>query len=424
LDPPTAPPIPLTPVGAGFYSLTLNAADVLDGYSSGDRHNYLGQLEVFQGGVEVRSGAVFANVRHDGMAPVVVWQLDTDIQMSPHVANLREDVLWTTGGVPPKILLRFYEWFEDGADFVAFLSQVRTTRNRYYAGVRNGTSGIGVPLFDNGATWGSGSRLQGLVHFPIDSLFDLGDSTASHEIGHRWMVFLDNPELTVPHWPISDLAYGVMGFNIPGSGAGGSFPWELIEQPSGDYLVQQAPIALEFNDLELYVMGLADALTVADHIVFQDQDQADQLFHGGILEGPVDVVTINDIIGVNGIRIPAAGDAQTDFRLATIVLSQGRLLSQTEMEFFDHMAARGEATTALPFDSGFASGIAKPFHPATQGLATLTTLLPCLLGTDPDGDGICSPDEVPALPGWALALLAIVIGLAGHGCARWTRVRV
>jgi len=418
LDPPTGPPIPLTPLGGGFYSITISAAAVLDGYVPGNRHNHVGQLEVFQGGAELFSQAVFVNIRHDGMAPTGVWQLDADAQMSPHVLNLREDVLWTTGGVPPKILNRFYEEFEDGADFVAVVSQVRTVRNRYYAGVRNGTSGLGLPLYDNGDMWGSKNRLLGIVHFPIDSFFDLGDSTASHEIGHRWMAFLDNPEFTVPHWPISDVAYGVMGFNIPGTGVGGTFSWDLIEQPSGDYLVQAAPVADEFNDLELYLMGLVDTSSVADHIVFQDQDQADQLFHGGILAGPVDVVTIADVVSVNGPRVPAAADAQTDFRLATIVLSDGGLLSQTEMEFFEHMAARGEAITALAFDSGFASGIAKPFHPATQGLGTLTTLLPCLKGTDPDGDGLCPPSSVPALPGWALALLATIFLLTGYGFGR------
>jgi hypothetical protein len=49
---------------------------------------------------------------------------------------------------------------------------------------------------------------------------------------------------------------------------------------------------------------------VADHIVFQNQDQLDQLHDGGILRGPVDVVTIDDIMASNGTRNPAAGNAQ------------------------------------------------------------------------------------------------------------------
>jgi hypothetical protein len=234
-----------------------------------------------------------------------------------------------------------------------------------------------LSIFDFGATYGSQNQLQGIINFPIDSFFDLAETAAIHEIGHRWMCFLDNPQFSQSpsHWPISDVAYGVMGFNIPGSNnVGGSFAWELIEQPNGDYLVQRRERAREFNGLELYLMGMASTNEIADTIVFQDQDQGDQLFHGGVLHGPVDVITIDDIIAANGPRVPGEGNSQAQFRMASIILSADSLLNVDEMAFFNHMSARGEATSELPFTSGFLSGTTKPFFLATDSRATLSTV--------------------------------------------------
>ena len=72
---------------------------------------------------------------------------------------------------------------------------------------------------------------------------------------------------------------------------------------------------------------------------------------------------------------PAAGADRRDFRLAALVLSLDRLLNQDEMDFFEHMAARGEAREPLRYTSGFASGTTLPFFLATGRRATLTTRL-------------------------------------------------
>ena len=163
---------------------------------------------------------------------------------------------------------------------------------------------------------------------------------------------------------------------IPGSGAGGTFPFDFVEQPDGTFLVQRAELSKQFNDLELYLMGLLPAEEVSGGRVFLNRDQFDQLRVGGVLEGPVETVTIEDIVAFQGPRVPAAGEARTGFHMASIVLSSDRLLSDDEMAFFDHMAARGEALTELPFTSGRASGITKPFFVATRGQGTLSTTIP------------------------------------------------
>ena len=50
-------------------------------------------------------------------------------------------------------------------------------------------------LIRDGEIWGSQARLQGIIFFPIDAYFDLGETGAVHEVGHRWINFLDLPSL-------------------------------------------------------------------------------------------------------------------------------------------------------------------------------------------------------------------------------------
>jgi hypothetical protein len=56
------------------------------------------------------------------------------------------------------------------------------------------------------------------------------------------------------------------------------------------------------------------------------------------------------------------------FDIAVVVISRDRLLTDDEMAVLEYFAARGEATTSLPFTAGFARGTTKPFYLATRGL--------------------------------------------------------
>src|SRR6185295_2035282 len=90
-----------------------------------------------------------------------------------------------------------------------------------------------------------------------------------HEIGHQWINSLDQPLLATgaPHWPPSDMAHGVMGFSIPPSGQGGAFPFVLVFQSPGLYLVQSAPVTREYTPLDLYLMGLLAPAAVPPFVV-------------------------------------------------------------------------------------------------------------------------------------------------------------
>ena len=384
--PKSGPTVPLTPAGDDTYQITLYPEDILNGYQTGHGHHFVGFLDIVGNDTTYRRN-LSVNVRDETMPSVPIISINEIAQMSTHIVNFRDDELWLSGWAPADVFNRFYDHFEDKFDFANIVSQVTTGRNRGYSSVRNDTRGIGLSMKDNGDTYGSANRLQGIVNYPIDTFFDLGTKGANHEIGHRWGVFLDFPSLDAPgsHWPVSDFARGIMGFNLPG-GVGGQFPYDFIEQPDGTFLVQITELTDEFNDLELYLMGLMAPEDVSPGRLFLNQNQQDQLFHGGIFEGPAELVTVQDFVDHNGSRIPAAGKTQTHFSVASIILSADRLLTEDEMAFFDYMAARGEATNELPYTLGLASGVTKPFYLATQGLGTLSTTM--VLTGDFNYDGV------------------------------------
>jgi hypothetical protein len=373
--------VPLSNEGGGVWSVTLTAQQVLFGYlPENANHNFVGFLDIFQGGTSVRFnefiGVVDENV--SDIAGEIQNQGDM-LRISPHVVNI-----WSPSRIPGvpsdaeirSITQQFYQVFHDQYDFLNLVFALPSSaNNRFHFVVKNEVDGIGLSRFNNTAAYGSGGRLQGISVFPIDTFFDMADTGALHETGHQWINFLTLPVLRSgsPHWPVSSLARGIMGFNIPGSNVGGNFSFNLVPLPNGDYRLEQTTALREFIDLDLYLMGLLPASEVGSHIVFENQSQ--QLCNGCILSGPVVTVTVGDVIAAQGPRRPDVSTSQKVFRVATIIVTKERLLNDDELALFDYFAARGESTVPLPFSSGFEKGTTKPFYLATRGLGSLNTQL-------------------------------------------------
>ncbi len=65
----------------------------------------------------------------------------------------------------------------------------------FHWGVQNRVQGIGLPLYDNTAFFGSQGKLQGFIDMaaltrystdPLDPDFELSQSTLAHEMLHQW----------------------------------------------------------------------------------------------------------------------------------------------------------------------------------------------------------------------------------------------
>jgi hypothetical protein len=374
-------PIPLSPVAPGIFEIALPVADLLEGYRVGTAHRRVGRLQLTDGSTVVHGGALTLNVRDVTIDDAIVTSIAPDIQASAHVVNMRRDQPWlgTDSPIPFDVTQRFYGYYEDDVDFLVLVGNISPISNPFYSPIRNDVDGIGLSRFDFGANAGSPDRLQGLIHFPRAVRFDLSGRTAMHEIAHRWINYLNEVPLLAPgrsHWPISDLAYGMIGFSLP-DGAGGSFPFKFRETDEG-YLIRRAIPADRYHSLELYLMGLLGPESVDSFTVFINQDQRDQLHDGGILQGPVASLEIGDVIAAVGPRDPYASASPVSFHLATIVMSLGRLLTADEMSFFDAMAARGESRQRHRSERLNTDPPTRSFYHATGGRANLDTRIPPL----------------------------------------------
>ena len=365
----------------GTYARNVAVNDLLFGYRTGDLHNAWVLIDIATSPTTSEQSLMVVNVKDATVSNVNTQTLVAGlVQSTSHVVNLRVDSLFSGAQVPAQILRTFYQHFPDVYDFINVVQQVQHRLPIAYFAVRNEVTGLGLQEFDRSDPYGDVQQLQGTLMFPNEAFFDPAETSVLHELGHRWMNFgnIDSVHESDRHWPISTVAHGVVGIASPTTGEPLPFRYQLTRQANGTYSVAvEATRPLRFNDFELYLMGLLPPDSVAPHIVFLNQQQYDQLRPGGVLSGNTDTLTVAEWIARDGPRAPSGEAAQRRFRMATIVVSRGRLLTREEMSYFNHMAARGEVQSDVPSPVlvGTVRTTTLPFFGATGGRAQLVTRL-------------------------------------------------
>jgi hypothetical protein len=353
----------MTQSGPGHWVASVPAAKVLDGYAADDvNHNFAGFIRLLaSNGTTLSSYNSFIQVVDASVPSVAIQTLSGNARATTRILNLYRPALDVNQ--VQAAAQQFYGYYHDDYDFLQIVFvEPSYPANRYHFAVRNNVTGIGEAIFNQAPNYGSAGKLQGITVYPVDFFFDAGETAFSHELGHQWVLFLKNSVLLPgPHWPPSTMAHGVIGFNIPGSSVGGDFPYDVTAVTATTARITDAPVTKEFGDFDLYLMGLLPASGVAPGIVVQGTPCS-----GCVL--PSSAFTINDVIAANGARVPDAASAQKTFDVAVLVISRDRLLTDDEMAVMEYFAARGEATTSLPFTAGLARGTTKPFYVATRGL--------------------------------------------------------
>ena len=313
--------------------------------------------------------SIWAEVWNDQLPQAVVRSISPDVQHTDRVVNI------VTGHISPAnrrvYLNTFYSHFDDVYDFIHIIYP-GFYLNRHHITVKQDVQGIGKPIMDESSMYGSSGRLKGINVFPNTTYYDGASTGYQHELGHQWINFLEGTVLDpgIPHWPISDLANGMMGYSH-GWGQGFGAPFDLIEQGDNSWVLKPRSDPPVYNDLELYLMGLIPANAVSPHFVFKNQNQT--VSAGSTLVGPVTDVTIDDVIETTGMRIPDVNNSQKQFKIATIIVSYFPL-SAKEMAFYDHYTQRAELKTETMVRTGYALYPSKPFYLSTGGKATLNTL--------------------------------------------------
>lgn len=372
--------VAMVPIGKGVFTASVAAKDVLSGYSpTGVNKTMFGRVHGFDAaGKPVQSfNAAAGKLVDDAPLNLTIGVLDGNVPVVP-IADLagrqratRRVVNIAVGAVPllppsDNVTNRFFVHF--GGDFYDFINVVHSTpsfpTNRGHITVRSDVHGIGKPLANDTTAYGSAGKLLGVNLYPLVTYFDAGDTASSHELGHQWINNLKGVG-GHPHWPLSTMAHGVMGFSMAGNdNQGGEFPFALVQTATG-WKFKAEPSTNEFSDLDLYVMGFLSPEQVGtNRVLTQEQEPCNDC----PVQGAVVPLNVADIIKANGHRVPNAASAQKIFRAATVVLS-AEPLSDDEMRVLDYFAARGAATTLLPEYASTTK--AKPFFLATKGLGQL-----------------------------------------------------
>jgi Tol biopolymer transport system component/subtilase family serine protease len=234
-----------------------------------------------------------------------------------------------------EIAKEFFRLHKDEYDFLVVFSNFGFTMpgseaNAFYLHVKNDTQGIGRSLFDYSADFGSDGKLQGIVDMgniaklvtdPFDPKFETSLSILGHEILHRWGSYVKFRDW---NGNTSSMLLGKNGdhwsylFNTYGSLLYGNY-WQ--ENADGTF----TSIASEkyYSPLDLYLMGLADKTHVSPMLLIEnsDIDPEKSPESGATITGVRHSVSIDDIISVEGERIPGPAESQKAFKTAFILIT-------------------------------------------------------------------------------------------------------
>ena len=365
-----------TRAGDGVFTVSIPAQTILSALRADDvQRVFVGFLTLFNGATTTLRLNMFADVHTPEVGASGIVRLAPDAQATSRVLNIVDPQYLSDFNVR-RVAQTFYRFYGDEFDFLNIISTPSLVSNRNHEIVRNDVSGIGDPLSDRSAQFGSAGRLRGYTLFPLPAFYDGAGNGFSHETGHQWVSALDFGPFAAgrPHWPASSMATGVMGFSIGGSGGqGGNFNCRIVDQ-GGVVQLMPPTEAKTFNDFDLYLMGLMPPSAVRPQIVLTGLTTPPACT-GQTYTGTVARVSVNDIIAGAGPRVPAAADAPKRFRAATILVSRDGLVSQETMWLYSWLTARAELDTATPIHEGFSKFVGNPFFLMTGGRASIDTLL-------------------------------------------------
>jgi len=383
---------------------------------------FLGFLKLWSGTTVLLRYNIFLPVAAPDIPRMPIVEDSSTMRHTAYVVNMLAPEVFpastsATLGNFSTVTQKFYQRFGDDYDVLNIVwASPSFFQNRDHSVVKNTTRGIGLAQTDSSVAYGSKGTLIGVTRFPSVAFLDGAETGMQHELGHQWINYLNFAPLAagIPHWPISTMASGTMGFSIPPSNEGGNFQCLLTKESGGIRLTPNnaAPV---FADLDLYSMGVLAPGQVGENIVIGDPTQAAFVMthcDGRLYTGPFSTLTVQDVINAEGARIPDSSNSKKQFRLATILMTRDKLLDDDTMNFYSYFVRRAEEKGEVPSHIGFTKISAKPFIVSTRGLAnwslqlTPTSLPEINYGgvvNGASGVGVISPGSYASIYGTALA---------------------
>jgi hypothetical protein len=235
--------------------------------------------------------------------------------------------------------------------------------------IKNETSGIGVPMSDASADWGSAGALESVVFLDsMESYRDADDfEILAHEVAHRWLARLRFRDGGGPSDALltGDRLHWSFFLDSDASMIGGN---DIAETSAGRF--ETIDFARRFSPLDQYAMGLRGPEEVPPFVLVEGADQfrpnrgyrASSSPEAGVrFTGRRRLVTIDDVVNAMGARTPPARQAP-------------RILRQAYLLVGDAVAppTAGRADVV----DGIRSRFEPFFEAATDGRGRLETRLP------------------------------------------------
>ena len=294
---------------------------------------------------------------------VSVRALSSSVVASPHLVNIlgnnreTQRTLREIGGDVRELTRSLYELLPDAFDFVVFFSIDHVERTPYLSEVnlRSGVhfkvqvnyTGMGLNPFDGGAIYGSSGRLLSVNILDTHERGIVGENV-THEIVHQWEAYISTSlglSDSTQHYLIRASVGSLVGGLLWLENGDGTFTIDCDQGRNG---------ATQASELGRYLMGLIPASAVSPIHIYDERSHLPHVKCTSDLPVTSDeivrTVTIEDIQALHGERWPGPEESQKDFSILFVAESHNRLLTSTEMTFYDRLAEHytGELSPEQP----------------------------------------------------------------------------
>jgi len=265
---------------------------------------------------------------------------------------------------------KFYQTHADNFDQLVIWSDTTLVQEAfaYETTVANEIRGIGQDVYDLSRDFGSSGRLRSLVF--LDALTKYPDDPAQRflgenntlsvmgqEVGHRWLAFLDVRDHTGARSDIllgRDLAHWSFFFDSDASVMEGN---DIQDLGGGSFRTVAA--VQRYCLLDQYAMGLVPESGVPPFFYVEnptnlstprERESAPRV--GVTFNGTKRELLIQDIVAVNGARVPTAAESPRLLRQAFLfVVGSGRTAASAQIDKIDRIRRQWESFFLQATDS-------------------------------------------------------------------------
>ena len=278
-----------------------------------------------------------------------VYLHQSDMAVEFRVTQIEFDFWNNEKGDIPKLSNLISKKFKDDFDFmIVILNNAEIPKSATYAGlftsIKNVITGTGGGFYDFSANYGTGKLLKGIINLPAIDFIRNGPLL--HELAHYSAAYIlpsynigkDGKQVNhYDHWGYSDAGGQLGGFKPEFvtsklDGEVNKYQAGYKSKEDGFGVTSNGRNKIPYSKIELYLLGLIPKTEVPPIKVYSGLSlPIGETRRGVFYATEVKTYTIDDIIAINGERLPSVKDSQKQFKILTVVVSN-RPVSPREWE--------------------------------------------------------------------------------------------